>query len=120
MSWRVRCAARTTNAKRFSSRSKQSSTVTRAMVGAFYSASTQPATARPLLDADIQAVSEVALELGFQDLLGCALDVVLDALEVEALLVGIVDRVARAVVVVAGLADRADAHDVATIRVELE
>ena len=71
-------------------------------------------------DADEEAVREVALELGAQDLLGGGLDVVLDALELEALRVGVVDRVARAVVVVARLADRADADDVLAVRLELE
>ena len=63
-------------------------------------------------DADEEAVREVALELGAQHLVGRGLDVVLDALELEALRVAVVDRVARAVVVVARLADRADADDV--------
>jgi hypothetical protein len=63
-------------------------------------------------DADEEAVAEVALELAVEDLLRRRLDVVLDPLEVELLRVGVVDRVARAVVVVARLADAADAHDV--------
>ena len=63
------------------------------------------------LHAEEQAVAEVALEVGREDLLRRAVDVVGDALELEGALLGVVDRVARAVVVVAGLADRADRDD---------
>src|SRR5689334_8671715 len=71
-------------------------------------------------DPDVEAMSEVALELGAQHLLRRRLDVVLDALELEALRVAVVDRVARAVVVVPRLSDRADAHDVLATLLELE
>src|SRR5690606_26517707 len=63
-------------------------------------------------DADEEAVAEVALELALEDLHRGGFDVVLNPLEVELALLGVVDRVARAVVVVARLPDRADAHDV--------
>ena len=71
-------------------------------------------------DADEQAVGEVALELRAQDLVGGGLDVVLDALELERLLLGVVDGEAGAVVVVAGLAHRTDADDVLAVGGELE
>jgi hypothetical protein len=48
------------------------------------------------------------------------LDVVLDALELEALRVGVVDGEARAVVVVAGLPHAADRHDVLAVGLEVE
>jgi hypothetical protein len=65
-------------------------------------------------------VGEVALELHAQHLLGRRLDVVLDALELEALRLGVEERVAGAVVVVARLAHRADAHDVLAVGLEHE
>src|SRR5580658_5591034 len=63
---------------------------------------------------------EVPLEACAEHLVRGELDVVLDALELELLLVRVVDRVARAVVEVAGLADRADRDDVLLVRLELE
>src|SRR6185369_9826045 len=75
---------------------------------------------RAPLHADEQAVGEVAFEFGAQDFVGGGLDVVLDAFELEALLVGVVQRVAGAVVVVARLADGADADDVFAIGLQFE
>src|SRR5262245_21953588 len=57
-------------------------------------------------------MAEVALELALEDLHRGRFDVVFDALELELASLRVVDGVARAVVVVARLTDRADAHDV--------
>jgi hypothetical protein len=65
-------------------------------------------------------VREVPFEPSAQDLVGRELDVVLDALELEALGVAVVHGVARAVVEVARLPDRAHAHDVLLVGLELE
>src|SRR5581483_8228613 len=70
--------------------------------------------------ADEQAVAEVRLEVAVEDLLGRGLDVVVRPLELEGLGLGVVDGVAGARVVVARLADRADADDVLPARAELE
>src|SRR5690349_2136931 len=68
------------------------------------------------LHADEEAVAEVPLELALEDLHRRRLDVVLDALEVELAALGVENGVARAVVVIARLPDRADAHDVLPAR----
>src|SRR5687767_14080441 len=65
-------------------------------------------------------MSEVPLELGSKHLIGCRLDVVFDALELETLLVRVVEGVTRPVVVIPRLTDRADAHDVLAVRLEVE
>src|SRR5262249_50059534 len=71
-------------------------------------------------DSDEEAVAEVRLEGGAEDLLGRRLDVVVDALELEQARLGGEDRVARARVVVARLAAAPDADDVAPAVAQLE
>src|SRR5215471_11646393 len=72
------------------------------------------------LDADEEAVREVSLELGAEDLVGRRLDVVLDALELETFRLAIVERVAGAVVVIARLADGAHADHVPPVGLQVE
>ena len=63
---------------------------------------------------------EVRFEIGAEDLLRRRLDVVVDALELELLLVGVEQRVAGARIVIARLSDRADADDVLPAGPQLE
>src|SRR5262245_31042913 len=65
-------------------------------------------------------MGEIALETRTEDFVGGKLDVVLDAFELEALLLRVVNGVARAVVEVARLPDRADRHDVLLVGREIE
>src|SRR5262249_3334939 len=66
----------------------------------------------PSLDPKKEAVAEVTLEIGREELLPRPVPVVPHALELGDALGGVVDRVAGAVVVVTRLTDRADADDV--------
>src|SRR5262245_19400448 len=63
----------------------------------------EPAALLNRSDAQEQPVAEVSLEVGREDLLRGTVDVVRDPLALEGALLGVVDGVARAVVVVAGL-----------------
>src|SRR5260370_20589127 len=65
-------------------------------------------------------MGEVAFEARAQHFVSRQLDVVLDTLELEALLARVVHRVARTIVEVARLADRADTDDVLPVRLEAE
>src|SRR5262245_32957798 len=78
------------------------------------------AAARVTSHANEQAMAEVRFQVGAEDLLRGRFDVVVDALELELLLVGVEQRVAGAGIVVARLSHRADADDVLPARAQLE
>src|SRR6185369_10370330 len=71
-------------------------------------------------DPHIKPVREIPFELCAQDLLRGGFDVILDPLELEPLGLAVVERVARPVVVIAGLPHGPDAHDVLASGLELE
>src|SRR5262249_24554914 len=78
------------------------------------------ASARKALHADEEPVREVTLEPCGENLAGRRLDIVLDSFELEAFGVGVVNRIAGAVIVIARLAHRAHAYDVFATTVEHE
>src|SRR5580658_2834276 len=84
------------------------------MMGSYPKLDSEPDCGRgpPTSDAEEQPLSKVQRQLGIEDLLSGALDVVLHPVVLHRPRVGVVQGEAAAVVVVAGLPDRADRDDV--------
>ena len=74
----------------------------------------------PTSDANVQAVRELAFQVGAKDFSCCGFDVVLNALELEPAGIEVVHGVAGSVVMVAGLTHRSHADDVLATRVQDE